>query len=93
LQSSKQDIHSILLHSRFFLLLFLTHTITMTSDNNSNPSIPVMNQPVNMMDVGANGNNLAAAAMQRHPVEVLQQRQGSYSCAPAFVYTLLEMLH
>jgi hypothetical protein len=29
-----------------------------------------------MMESGANGNNLAAAAMRRHPVEILQQRQG-----------------
>jgi hypothetical protein len=49
----------------------------MNSDENcDSPGIPVMNQPVNMMEVGVNGNNLAAAALQRHPVEVFQRRQG-----------------
>ena len=39
-------------------------------------SIPVMNKPVDMMEVGPNGNNLQAAARKRHPVEVLQRQQG-----------------
>jgi hypothetical protein len=38
--------------------------------------IPLMNKPVDSMQVGANGNNLATAAMRRHPIEELQQRQG-----------------
>ncbi|KAG7361713.1 proteasome maturation factor UMP1 [Nitzschia inconspicua] len=49
----------------------------MSSESNSNHGIPIMNQPVNMMEVGANGSNLAATAIQRHPVEVLQKRQAS----------------
>jgi hypothetical protein len=44
----------------------------MMSDN----SIPVMNQPVDLMEAGPNGNNLQAAAMRRHPVDELQRRQG-----------------
>ena len=47
----------------------------MSTDN----GIPVMNKPVNTMEVGANGNNLAVSAMRRHPVEELQQRQGTYN--------------
>lgn len=39
--------------------------------------IPVMNKPVDTMEVGANGNNLAMAAMRQHPIDVLQQRQGA----------------
>mmetsp|Transcript_25217 Transcript_25217/g.62139 ORF Transcript_25217/g.62139 Transcript_25217/m.62139 type:complete len:139 (-) Transcript_25217:79-495(-) len=45
----------------------------MMSDN----SIPVMNKPVDMMSSGANGNNLQAAARQRHPVEELQRQQAT----------------
>lgn len=44
----------------------------MSSDN----GIPVMNKPVDAMEVGANGNNLAMAALRKHPIEELQQRQG-----------------
>lgn len=36
-----------------------------------------MNQPANMMEVGPNGNNLAAAARQKHPIDLLQQQQGT----------------
>lgn len=39
--------------------------------------IPVMNKPVDTMEVGANGNNLAMAALRQHPIDVLQQRQGA----------------
>ena len=42
--------------------------------------IPVMNKPVDMMEVGANGGTLATAAMRRHPIEELQQRQGVFMC-------------
>jgi hypothetical protein len=35
-----------------------------------------MNKPVDAMEVGANGNNLAMAALRKHPIEELQQRQG-----------------
>jgi len=45
----------------------------MSSDN----GIPVMRKPVDLMEVGANGNNLATSAMRRHPIEELQQRQAS----------------
>jgi len=48
----------------------------MSSEN----GIPVMNKPVDTMEVGANGNNLATAAMRRHPIEELQQRQGQSQC-------------
>jgi hypothetical protein len=46
----------------------------MSTDN----GIPVMNKPVNMMEVGANGNNLAVSALRRHPIEELQQRKGAF---------------
>ncbi len=39
--------------------------------------LPVMNKPVNMMEAGPNGNNLQAQAMQRHPIDELQRRQGT----------------
>jgi hypothetical protein len=46
----------------------------MSSDN----GIPVMNKPVDMMEVGPNGNNLAVSALRRHPIEELQDRQGEF---------------
>ena len=42
----------------------------------SDTSIPVMKKPVDMMEGGPKGNNLQAQAMQRHPIEDLQRRQG-----------------
>lgn len=36
--------------------------------------IPVMQKPASLMEVGPNGNNLAAAAASQHPVDHLQQR-------------------
>ena len=45
----------------------------MSTDN----TIPVMKKPVDTMEVGANGNNLAMAAMGQHPIEQLQQQQGA----------------
>eukprot|EP00540_Astrosyne_radiata_P022369 CAMPEP_0116864862 /NCGR_PEP_ID=MMETSP0418-20121206/25061_1 /TAXON_ID=1158023 /ORGANISM="Astrosyne radiata, Strain 13vi08-1A" /LENGTH=133 /DNA_ID=CAMNT_0004500137 /DNA_START=145 /DNA_END=546 /DNA_ORIENTATION=+ len=42
-------------------------------------AIPVMTKPVNYMEVGPNGNNLAAAAVKRHPVDTLQQQQQQQS--------------
>ena len=47
----------------------------MSSDN----AIPVMKKPVDAMEVGANGNNLAMAAIGRHPIEELQQKQGAFN--------------
>jgi Proteasome maturation factor UMP1 len=35
--------------------------------------IPIMNKPASLMEVGPNGNNLAAAAASRHPVDDLQR--------------------
>lgn len=43
----------------------------MSSEN----GIPVMKKPVDAMEVGPNGNNLATAALRRHPIEELQKRQ------------------
>ena len=37
-----------------------------------------MKKPVDLMEVGINGNNLATSAMRQHPIEELQQRQGTY---------------
>ena len=41
----------------------------------SEAAIPVMRKPVDMMEVGPNGNNLQATAMAKHPVDEVQQRQ------------------
>ena len=43
-------------------------------------SIPVMSKPANLMEVGPNGNNLAAAARAAHPVDEMQRR-AAYSTA------------
>ena len=40
------------------------------------PSIPIIDKPISMMEVGPNGNNLASQAMARHPVEDLQKNVG-----------------
>jgi Proteasome maturation factor UMP1 len=40
----------------------------------SSETIPVMKQPVSMMETGANGTNLASAATARHPVDLLQRQ-------------------
>jgi hypothetical protein len=37
-------------------------------------SIPVMNKPSSLMEVGPNGNNLAVAARSAHPVDEMQRR-------------------
>ena len=37
-------------------------------------SIPIMGKPANLMEVGPNGSNLAAAARSAHPVEEMQRR-------------------
>lgn len=41
-----------------------------------NPSIPIIDKPISMMEVGPNGNNFASQAMARHPVEDLQKNIG-----------------
>ena len=40
-------------------------------------TIPLMRAPVNQMESGPNGNNLAAAATCPHPVDELQRRGGA----------------
>jgi Proteasome maturation factor UMP1 len=37
-------------------------------------TIPVMKQPVSVMEAGPNGNNLAAYASSRHPVDTMQRQ-------------------
>lgn len=37
-------------------------------------SIPLLKQPVSMMETGPNGSNLASAATARHPVDILQRQ-------------------
>ena len=44
------------------------------SSNHETNSIPLMKQPVSMMETGLNGASLASVASARHPVDVLQQR-------------------
>ena len=46
----------------------------MSSENR----IPVLNEPVNMMEGGANSSNLAISSMRRHPIDELQQHQGTF---------------
>lgn len=49
-------------------------------DNNEDstvPSIPIMHQPASLMLNGPNGNNLAARAKARHPVDDLQRTMQS----------------
>ena len=43
-------------------------------------SIPVMNQPSNMMENGLNSNSLQTSALQKHPIDELQRRQGKLFC-------------
>jgi hypothetical protein len=44
-------------------------------DNSS--TIPVMSQAASLMHVGPNGNNLAATAQSRHPVDQLQRHNSN----------------
>jgi len=39
----------------------------------STPTIPMMDRPLSMMEVGPNGNNLAARAQARHPIDEMQR--------------------
>ena len=39
----------------------------------SNASIPIMRKPVDEMSTGLNSSNLAASAMQRHPIDRMQR--------------------
>jgi Proteasome maturation factor UMP1 len=43
------------------------------SQEDAVPSIPIMHQPASLMLNGPNGNNLAARAKARHPVDDLQR--------------------
>jgi Proteasome maturation factor UMP1 len=45
----------------------------MDNNEDSVPSIPIMHQPASLMLNGPNGNNLAARAKARHPVDDLQR--------------------
>jgi hypothetical protein len=47
--------------------------------DDDNAQIPIMQQPASLMQVGPNGNNLAAAAASRHPVDQLQQQMRMHS--------------
>ena len=38
-----------------------------------NASIPIMRKPVDEMSTGLNSSNLAASAMQRHPIDRMQR--------------------
>jgi Proteasome maturation factor UMP1 len=42
--------------------------------NDESNTIPLMKQPVSVMETGLNGNNLASNAIERHPVDILQHR-------------------
>jgi hypothetical protein len=45
--------------------------IIMSDDATS--SIPVMRKPVDLLSNGLNSNNLASAAVQRHPIDRMQR--------------------
>ena len=48
----------------------------MTDDISS--SIPVMRKPSDAMSNGLNSSNLAASAMQRHPIDRMQRGENNY---------------
>ncbi len=48
----------------------------MSNENTS--SIPVMRKPVDLLSNGLNSNNLASAAVQRHPIDRMQR--GAFRC-------------
>lgn len=74
-KSLQSTSHYIYKSSSFFWFWwwYFLKTRTMMTDT----GLPVMNKPVNAMEAGPNGNNLQAQALPRHPVELLQQRQGT----------------
>eukprot|EP00549_Striatella_unipunctata_P024540 CAMPEP_0118694614 /NCGR_PEP_ID=MMETSP0800-20121206/12636_1 /TAXON_ID=210618 ORGANISM="Striatella unipunctata, Strain CCMP2910" /NCGR_SAMPLE_ID=MMETSP0800 /ASSEMBLY_ACC=CAM_ASM_000638 /LENGTH=130 /DNA_ID=CAMNT_0006593129 /DNA_START=101 /DNA_END=496 /DNA_ORIENTATION=+ len=45
-------------------------------DPTMSSSIPMMNKPYNMMEVGPNGNNLASQSREIHPVDRMQRATG-----------------
>ena len=55
-------------------------TTTMADSN----SIPVMRKPTDAMSAGLNSSNLAASAMQRHPIDRMQRGElgGCVLCDP-----------
>jgi Proteasome maturation factor UMP1 len=59
-------------------------------DNNEDTSaplsIPIMHQPASLMLNGPNGNNLAARAKARHPVDDLQRRSMQSNFASKLEY-------
>lgn len=42
-------------------------------DSSMSNSIPVMRKPTDAMSTGLNSSNLAASAMQRHPIDRMQR--------------------
>jgi hypothetical protein len=41
--------------------------------NDFTPTVPLMDKPFSLMEVGPNGDNLAAASAARHPVDEMQR--------------------
>ena len=57
-------------------------TTTMADSN----SIPVMRKPTDAMSAGLNSSNLAASAMQRHPIDRMQRGElGGCVCATPYM--------
>ena len=54
-------------------LLFLITIYYYYTMSESNASIPIMRKPVDEMSTGLNSSNLAASAMQRHPIDRMQR--------------------
>ena len=44
-----------------------------------------MKKPINMMEAGPNGNNFQAQALQRHPIEWMQHREGAFPLFDLFL--------
>lgn len=45
-------------------------------------SIPVMRSPVDLMNEGPNSDNLAASAMQAHPIDRMQRGEQPHQTDP-----------
>ena len=65
--SHKNTEHSIKL--LFLITIYYYYQIM----SESNASIPIMRKPVDEMSTGLNSSNLAASAMQRHPIDRMQR--------------------
>jgi hypothetical protein len=73
---SSQSLLASLIHT--LPLVEIPYSIALRMDDDMS-QIPVMHKPASLMEVGPNGNNLAAAAASRHPVDHLQQQMMTHN--------------